>query len=60
MSLANSLNWFFDEFIYYINDFCYITGRDIGMVILGAAAGWIIGVIIGGLVHGSKKSHSRH
>lgn len=59
MSLANSLNWFFDEFI-YINDMFYITGRDIGMVILGAAAGWIIGVIIGGLVHGSKNSHSRH
>ena len=59
MSLANSLNWFFDEFI-YINDMFYITGRDIGMVILGAAAGWIIGVIVGGLVHGSKNSHSRH
>ena len=59
MSLANRLNWFFDEFI-YINDMFYITGRDIGMVILGAAAGWIIGVIIGGLVHGSKKNNSRH
>lgn len=59
MSLTNTLNWFFDEFI-YINDMFYITGRDIGMIILGAAAGWIIGVIIGGLVHGSKNSHIRH
>ena len=51
MSLPQKITWFFDEFI-YINDYFYITGRDIGMVLLGAAAGWIIGVIIGGLIDG--------
>lgn len=59
MSWQQRIVWFFDEFI-YINNMFYITGRDIGMIILGAAAGWIIGVIVGGLVHGSKNSHSRH
>ena len=55
MSFEQRISWFFEEFI-YINDMFYITGRDIGMIILGAAAGWIIGVIVGGLVHGSKNS----
>lgn len=59
MSFPNWLEWFFTEFI-YINDMFYITGRDIGMIILGAAAGYCIGVIIGGLVHGSKNSNGRH
>ena len=59
MSLASRISWFFEEFI-YINDMFYITGRDIGMILLGLSAGWIIGVIIGGLVHGSKNTNSRH
>lgn len=59
MSWQQRIVWFFDEFI-YINDMFYITGRDIGMILLGLSAGWIIGVIVGGLVHGNKNSHSRH
>ena len=55
MSWQQRIVWFFDEFI-YINDMFYITGRDIGMILLGLSAGWCIGVIVGGLVHGSKNS----
>ena len=59
MNWQQRIVWFFDEFI-YINDMFYITGRDIGMILLGLSAGWIIGVIVGGLVHGDKNSNSRH
>ena len=59
MSWQQRIVWFFDEFI-YINDMFYITGRDIGMILLGLSAGWCIGVIVGGLVHGNKNSHTRH
>lgn len=35
------IEYFFTEW-YYMNDFFYITGRDIGMILLGAAVMYVL------------------